>query len=493
MTSHPVFRPAADRYLPLGLALMSGLAILFATQTWGLGVLREQFPFLELARNFTADRALDLLSAPFPGGPLWPLLLSLFPRTGFEIEFAARIWQALMIALVVYAATRFLLRHVRSRAVVFGAGVAYATGLVLLSDPFTLSPVPTALLLLHLGMLALARFLYSEGVAPYLGTAVCFAIAALLWTPAVSLAIGAILAILFNGRGNLARRTSGVIFFSAAAILPQLFVLLQNPTRPALFDLTASSEALSQLTSWTMFAAWPWWLRFGLTLVVLASLLLVYLSTRGPAGIGPALKRRELQVLVLMSFVWLAHLLCIPASATFAPMLLGLIIWPALGLDSLKDQNSISALWNGHGARVLASASALLLVAPLWQTVTATMHHNDAGSGLRGFDWQSSALVQTLRHSDAQLLYADNASLARYLLGRDVAPLPDDLRTLDLSEGSIVILGDHCPESLCGTDGAEHATLTIEPVLTTSEGMLYNIGFRPPEPALTASDSLTIP
>ncbi len=55
--------------------------------------------------------------------------------------------------------------------------------------------------------------------------------------------------------------------------------------------------------------------------------------------------------------------------------------------------------------------------------------------------------------------------------------LPDDLRSLELVEGRIVVLGDNVPPGICRDDSLAHPTLTFEPRLTLPEGMLYDIRF----------------
>ncbi len=493
MNRNTVFLPAADRYLPTVFALASAAVILVVTQTWGIAVLREQFAFLQTARALAGGASFDFFGTPAPAGPLWPLLLSVFARRGIELELGARLWQAAMAALLVYVVTRFYLRHIRSRAVVAGAVIAFVCGVLLLSEPFTISPLLTSLLLLTCGTLALARFLYNEGVFAFICSAVLFGAAALLWIPATVLALGAAFAILLGGRGVLARRFSGVVFFAAIAVAPAALVWIAAGLPKLTFDSIALREALESISAFALVAGWPWWLRMSLTVLLFGGLLYVYLSTRGPAGIGPALKRRELQVWVLLSYVWLTHLLLFPTASSFVPLLPCLIIWPALGIDSFRDFSPFSSLLHGRGAKLAAGLCVVLLVAPLWQTVLAGLKQYQAGDGLRGFTWQTAPLIQELRASDGQLLYTDAPEMLRYITGRAATALPADLRTLDLSEGRIVILGDSCPQGLCQGDSTSHPTLSFAPALTTREGMLYDIRFRPPEPALTVSDTLTVP
>ncbi|MBK6766608.1 MAG: hypothetical protein IPG71_09930 [bacterium] len=491
MTRSTVFLPAADRYLPTALAAASALIVLAATHLWGIAVDQIGLASLLSARELAGGAKFEFLAPSYPAGPVWPLLLAQFARLGYAIEFVARGWQALMLGMLLYVTTRFYLRHIRSRALVGGTAIGAATGLLLLGEPFTLSPLMTALFLLTCGVLALSRFLLEDEVLTFIGAALCFGLAALVWLPAIVMATGAALAILLGGRGNLTRRLSGVIFFSALAVLPPALCLIQSGL-PARQSFGAEFiDALSGASAWTMWATWPLLLRIALTAVVIGGLLYVYFATRGPAGIGPALKRRELQVWILLTVVWLGHLLILPATSTFAPLVTGVLLWPALGIDSFRDFHPINSLLNGNGSRVVAACCAVLLAIPLWQTALAAKHQFDAGGGLLGFRWQTTEFVLEGRHAAAPL-YSDAPEVLAFILNRDARKLPDDLLTLELVEGTAIILGDRCPEGVCG-DKSTHPTLVFESRLTSPEGMIYDIRFRPAEPALTASDSLTLP
>lgn len=491
MTRSTVFLPAADRYLPIALAAASALTVIFATHIWGIAVHRNELAPLLTARELAGGAKFNFLTSSYPAGPLWSLLMAQFARTGFAIEFVARAWQALMIGSLMYVATRFYLRHIRSRALVGGTAIGAATGLLLLGEPFSLSPLMTALFLMTCGVLALSRFLLEDEILTFVGAGLCFGVAALLWVPGIVMASGAALAILLGGRGNLTRRLGGVIFFSALSVLPTLAVVIQNglPERDTIG--TEFISALSNASAWTMWSSWPVIVRVALSLLVVAGFLYVYLATRGPAGIGPALKRRELQVWILLTIVWSAHLLIRPTSSTLAPLLTGFMLWPALGIDSFRDFRPISAQMNGNGARVIAGCCAILLAIPLWQTALAAKHQFEAGDGMRGFVWQTSELVLAARQSK-QPLYSDAPDALAFVLEREVRKLPDDLLTLELAEGTAIILGDSCPEGMCGSQST-HPTLAFESRLTSPEGMIYDIRFRPSEPALTASDSLILP
>ncbi len=136
-----------------------------------------------------------------------------------------------------------------------------------------------------------------------------------------------------------------------------------------------------------MWATWPTVVRIAATLLVLGGLLYIYLATRGPAGIGPALKRRELQVWILLSFVWIGHLLIWPTTNTLAPLLSGFLLWPALGIDSFRDFAPINKLYSGLGARVAAGVCAIFLIIPLWQTAFSSwisIKQETACADLRG-------------------------------------------------------------------------------------------------------------
>ncbi|MBK8130827.1 MAG: hypothetical protein IPK53_18615 [bacterium] len=492
MTRSPVFRPAADRYLPLGIAAFSAGMIVWVTQIWGLAVHKEQFGPLLIARRLAGGAPFAFGVTDFPAGPLWPLWLSFFAKTGFAIESVARFGQALVTALLLYTLTRFYLRHLLSRAIVAGTALAACTGMLLLGEVYTLSPVPTMMLLATLGLLALARFLLEEQVLAFLAATACLTAAALLWIPAVALSAGAALAILLGGRGNLARRATGAMFFSAAAIVPVMLVLIQSGWPESSGILAGFLVGLDQLTAWSMWAAWPMWLRSILTLFVLVGLVLVYWVTRGPAGIGPALKRRELQLWILISIVWTLQLLVMPLSATLLPLLPALVLWPALGLDSFRDYTPVARELSGRGARFAVWASAILLIIPVWQTITGAWWLYRAGDGVRGFQWQTSPVVYEVRTGPQWPLYSDQPELAQYVLDRPLRQLPTDLSNLELTESRIFILGDSCPPGFCDA-AAQHPTLAITASLATRDAFLYDVTLRPAEPALTASDSLIIP
>jgi len=491
MTRSPVFRPAADKYLPLGAAALVAATILISTQLWGLAILREQFGALNRAQLLSQGEPFAFALRDFPTGPLWPLLLSWLAKSGLAIETAARFWQALVGGLLLFTLTRFYLRHLLSRGIVAGTALAAATGVLMLGGGFSLSPLLSAMLFATLGVLALARFLLEEEILSFLAAALCFGVATLLWIPALVLAIGAALAIVLGGRGNFARRFTGTLFFSAAAIAPAVFLLLQGaaPNSAGIFNgIVGATDGLS---AWGMWSTWPVWLRLPLTLLVIFGLLMVYLLTRGPAGIGPALKRRELQVWILLSIVWTLGLLLFPQAATFLPILPALVLWPALGLDSFRDYTPISRELSGRGAEYAVWASALFLIIPLWQTGAQSVKQYQAGGGLRGFEWQTSELVQAVKSSASLPLYSDHPALANYILSRQIKPLPSDLTALDLLESRIVILGDSCPPGFC--EAAEtHSTLDITSALAARHGMLYDVSLRA-QPALAASDSLTLP
>lgn len=491
MTRSPVFRPASDKYLPLLFAVVPMAVVIWATQLWGIAVTHEQFSWLKTARDLSAGAKFQFAAAEFPAGPLWPLLLSLFAKTGFEIEFAARFWQSLMLGFLLYTITRFYLRHLLSRVVVAGASLAACTGVLLFSEAFSLSPLPTALLLCTLGLLALARFLLEEENLAFAAAALCSGVAGLIWLPAIVISSGCALAILLGGRGNLARRGSAVIFFSAAALAPSLYVFSQI-SAPHIELFGGILPAIDSISAWTMRASWPLWVRVIATLAILAGLLYVYLTTRGPAGIGPALKRRELQVWILLCFVWLAHLLLFPLATTMVVLIPAFVLWPALGIDSFRDFQPVSSAWSGKGTVVAVWSCVVLLLFPVWQTGEFAWQSFQAGGGVRGFDYQSSSLLMELRDEYNTPIYSDRSDLLAYALRRDVRALPQDLTKLELVESRIVILGDSCPPGICKDDSA-HPTLQFTSKLAAREGLLYDVTFRAPEPALTASDSLIVP
>lgn len=492
MTRSPVFLPASDKYLPLIFALLPMIVVIAATQTWGIAVLKEQFVWLAKANELAAGAKLSFVDTNYPAGPLWPLLLSYFAKSGFAIEFVARIWQGLMLGLLLYTITRFYLRHLLSRVVVAGASLAALTGFLLLSEAFSLSPLPTALLFCTLGLLALARFLLEEEVLAFIAATVCIGVATLMWFPAVVIAIGCALAILLGGRGNLGRRFSGVIFFSAAAWIPALY-LLSQVAAPQYGLFGGTLPAIDSVSAWTMWSTWPMWLRVLLTLAVLIGLLYVYLATRGPAGIGPALKRRELQVWILLCCVWLLHLLLFPLTTTMVVLIPAFVLWPALGIDSFRDFQPVSNAWSGKGTTVAVWSCLIILLIPVWQAGAFGWRTFQAGDGVRGFEFQSSSLLAELRTDQKRPIYSDNPELLTFAMNREIKKLPDDLKSLDLVESRVVVLGDSCPPGLCKDDSATHPTLTFASKLAVREGLLYDVTFRAPEPALTASDSLTIP
>ncbi len=492
MTRSPVFLPASDKYLPLAFALLPVVVVFWATQVWGIAVSKEQFVWLAQANELAAGAKLSFANANYPAGPLWPQLLSYFAKGGFAIEFVARIWQGLMLGSLLYTITRFYLRHLLSRVVVAGASLAAFTGFLLLSEVFSLSPLPTALLLCTLGLLALARFLLEEEILAFLAAALSIGAATLIWIPALVIALGCALAILLGGRGNLGRRFSGVIFFSAAAVAPALYFLSQV-SAPRYEWFGGILPAVDAISAWTMWATWPVWLRVLLTLAVLISLLYVYLATRGPAGIGPALKRRELQVWILLCFVWLLHLLLFPLTTTLVVLIPAFVLWPALGIDSFRDFTPVSTAWAGKGTAVAVWSCLILLLIPVWQAGAFGWKTFQAGDGVRGFEFQSSPLLTELRADQKRPLYSDDPELLTFALNREIKKLPDDLKSLELVESRVVILGDSCPPGICKDDSATHPTLTFASKLAVREGLLYDVTFRAPEPALTASDSLTIP
>ncbi len=53
-------------------------------------------------------------------------------------------------------------------------GMRLSTGLLLLGEPFSLSPLMTALFLITCGVLALSRFLLEEEILAFIGAALCF-------------------------------------------------------------------------------------------------------------------------------------------------------------------------------------------------------------------------------------------------------------------------------------------------------------------------------
>ncbi len=492
MTRSPVFLPASDKYLPLAFALLPMVVVIWATQIWGIAVFKEQFLWLQTANALSTGATFSFTDAVYPAGPLWPLLLSSFAKTGYLIEFCARFWQAFMLGLLLYTITRFYLRHLLSRVVVAGASLAAFTGLLLLSDAFSLSPVPTALLFSTLGLLALARFLLEEELLAFLAAAACIGIAALIWLPAFAIAIGSTIAILLGGRGNLARRFSGVIFFSAAAWIPAL-VLLSQVDIPQFELFGGMVTAVDSVSAWMMWAAWPIWVRIALTCIVLIGLFYVYLATRGPAGIGPALKRRELQVWILLCCVWLVHLLLFPLSNTMVVLIPAFVLWPALGIDSFRDFEPVSKLWSGRGTAIAVRSCLVLLIIPVWQAGAHSFASFQAGNGLRGFEFQTSPLLTEIRADHSKPIYCDQPELLEFALKSSARKLPYDLTALELAESRIVILGDSCHAGFCTDNSSAHPTLMFAAKLASREGMLYDVTFREPEPALTASDSLTIP
>jgi hypothetical protein len=493
MKKSPVFRPASDRYLPLFFAALSAVVVIFATQTWGLAVLPEQFAWLQSAKLFAADRTLDFSVSTFPAGLLWPIVLSFFEQTGYGLEFVARVWQALMMGLLLYVITRFYLRHLQSRVVVAGTSLAAMTGLLYFGEAFALSPLPTASLLAMLGLLALARFLLEDESLFFMLAAFCLGAAAVLWYPAVVMSVGAALAIMLGARGKFARRLSGVVMFVAVACAPAAILIVDSGREFGIFQFQSAMVAVDAISGWMMYAGWPEILRVLLTLAVMAGLLYVYLATRGPAGIGPALKRRELQVWILLSFVWLAHLIFLPLSATLVVLIPAFVLWPALGIDSFRDFDPLSSALSGRGTTVAVWACTLLLIFPVWQTAAKSYRSFLAGDGLNGFEYQTCTMMTELRAEKSLPIYSDRPELLKYVLHSDVRPLPSELRDLELTESRVVILGDNCPPGICADDSVSQPTLAFVPKLASREGMIYDVTFRAPEPALTATDSLTIP
>lgn len=493
MKKSPVFRPASDRYLPLLFAALSAVVVIFATQTWGLAVLPEQFAWIQSAKLFAADRTLDFSASTFPAGPLWPVLLSLFEQSGYGLEFVARVWQAVMMGLLLYVLTRFYLRHLQSRIVVAGTTLAAMAGMLYFGGAFSLSPLPTALFCSTVGLLALARFLLEDESMFFMIAALSLGVAALMWAPAVVMSAGAALAIMLGARGKFARRLAGVVIFAAIACAPAAFLVSQSGWSFEEINFAGAIASVDAISAWAMFAGWPEVFRVVLTLVIMSALLYVYLATRGPAGIGPALKRRELQVWILLSFFWLAHLVFIPLAATLVMLIPAFVLWPALGIDSFRDFDPVSNALSGRGAAVAVSVCVLLLVFPVWQTSTKCIGSFQKGDGLNGFEFQSSALLTELRSEKSLPLYSDQPELLSYVLHSDVRPLPSDLRELELTESRVAVLGDHCPPGICSDDSLSQPTLAFVPKLASREGMIYDVLFRAPEPALTATDSLTIP
>jgi hypothetical protein len=301
--------------------------------------------------------------------------------------------------------------------------------------------------------------------------------------------VGAALGVLIAARGNFSRRMGSSLICITLSVLPVVLIGFQAGVTPLEIP-AAFFAAVNSLTA-SLFSDWiPAIVRAAMLLLIAFALGYIYLTTRGPGGIGPALKRRELQLWILLCVVWILHLLAFPLEESLLPLLPFLVLIAALCLDSMRDFSPVSALFSYRSPLISALIALILALYPTYASSRSSFDFHNRGGGLLGFEWQTSEFAQVVRESGL-MKFSDSPSQFVCTFGGTAQVLPDNLHDHVADSCLVVVFSDSCP-SFC-EDKSAQSDFLIEPLLAAREGMLYRITRRPPEPAIATLDSLTIP
>lgn len=484
-----MFRHPAVRFLPWIFAGVAALLMLWASHLWGLAVFSETVSVLDQARGVAASSTFSIPQTAHPVGPLWPIAIGYLMRAGLNQMFALRVLQAFAAGLLLFVSLRFLFRHVRSKLLVASSGLLLLTLVFLSEDVFVASPVLIGCAIVLVASLTHARYLLEDSPTFFVVASLLFGVAALFWSAALVFGVGAVLATLIAARGNFSRRLGSALIGIALSVLPVVLVGFQTGVSP--LDIPQAFFAAVNALTASLFSDWIHALvRVALLILIAFVLGYIYVTTRGPGGIGPALKRRELQLWMLLSIVWILHLVAFPLTDTLLPLFAFLVLIAALCLDSMRDFSPVSALFSYRSPLISALIALMLALFPTYATVVQGLKFHDRGDGLLGFDYQTSEFAQVIRQSKLPRL-SDNPSQFDFTFGVAAQMLPDDIHNLSIDSYLVVVFADSCP-SFC-EDKSAHSEFLIEPLLTSREGMLYKLTRRPEEPALATIDSLTIP
>lgn len=435
-----------DLFLGL-LGLMGAALVLISTSRYGVGLSPDAVKYVSTARNLLSGNGyLQYDGTPFVRWPpLYPTLLALIGLAGVEPLSGARLLNALVYGLTVFASGKLFLAHIRSRGLaLFGAAA------VLLSKPlFFIScwawSEPLFVYLALLFVICLARFVNERRAVFLILMTVLSALSCLQrYAGVTTIQTGLVIIVAVASGYPMLRRLKHAAVFCLLAAAPLMMWGLRNQS---LTSKWVGSRALSGyrptdnlrftldvLTSWFVpeVAGYP--LRLISVSLVLLGLIALTASLASKTGGGESPRSSLVWSSVTFIVLYTVFLL-ISASLIafdriddrllspiyiFVVFLILILVDNAYGrLKSLLPKERVAGL-------VVLGSCLLWLSYPIVLTYNQASHKMENGAGgYNTVEWRESSLVRWLQENRLEGRVFSNAVEALYAFtGAPVQPIP---------------------------------------------------------------------
>ncbi|HET6348634.1 MAG TPA: glycosyltransferase family 39 protein, partial [Candidatus Krumholzibacteria bacterium] len=274
------------------LALAAAVTVMVSTSLYGPGMTTVAGDYLFAARSLTQGNGFvqqdGSLYLDYP--PLFPIVLAPAVALGVDPAVAARWFNAVCLALIVFLPSLWLLRHLRWRALAIFGGCIFLVSLPLLDVAVMAFPEPLLVLLVLLTLWALWRYAECGRRGWYLTAAMLAALCCLTRYLGAGVILAGAVVVLVSGGQRAGRRLINAIGFGFLALLPTALWFFRNAivSSSAWGDRAAASVTLAHniflafnmMTSWFMPERVPTPLRIGV-LALACGLLGVWVVRRG--------------------------------------------------------------------------------------------------------------------------------------------------------------------------------------------------------------------
>jgi hypothetical protein len=441
-----------------------GVALVFYSTPWGIGVGHDSVFYLSSAQNLLRGRGLiwpvgtnayePLIHYP----PLYPLLLAGFGLLRMDLTAAAGMVSAILFGVNILLAGLLTARVARLPWVPILVAL-FALGSPILLDVHLMAMTePLFLCLAMLTLIALSDH-FETGKAVYYWWAAAFtALAGITRYAGPSLAAVGFLALLTFGRGGLWRRLRSGTAFVGVGLLPLLAWYARNISlggSASNREISYHPPSLTKLKG-ALVTISEWWIppdasssvkKIGLVLValVIAGLFAWLLRRRGLSnGISELRSPQSLlqapTVLVLFIVVYTALLLAsltfVDASTRLNNRILSPIYLTSLPLVGVLSGSILDRKGNPRFFLAIFLISSTLLLASYGVRTTSLvseMRHD--GRGFTGREWQSSETIALVQAMDIEgVVYSSEALPLFYLTGQAAFWVPEKIDPLSARE-----------------------------------------------------------
>lgn len=448
----------------LAVLSLAGLALVFYSTPWGIGVGYDSVFYLSSAQNLLQGRGLiwpvgtnayePLIHYP----PLYPLLLAGFGYIGVDLTAAARLVSGILFGVNVLLVGLLTARAARPCWVPIVVALLALGSPILLDVHLVAMTEPLFLCLLMLTLIALSVHL-ETGKAGFIGWAAGFtALASLTRYAGPALAAAGFMALLIFGHGGFVRRLRSGLTFVGISLLPLLAWYVRNflvsgsaSNREIAFHppaLVKLKGALVTISAWWLSPdASPGVKKVGLVLVGLVIVgLFVWVIRRrtlssvraDSQAVQPSLQAPTLLVLFIMAYtaLLLASLTFVDASTRLNDRILSPIYLTSLTLIGVLVGSVLERTGKPKAFTALFLIPSILLLGSYGIRTTALVSEmRENGRGFTGQAWLSSETIALVQSMDIDgVVYSSEALPLYYLTGQAAFWVPEKIDPLAASE-----------------------------------------------------------